>query len=535
MHLQDAQNDPVLMRAALAMGDNRIPEAEALLRTHLRQRPTDVAALRMLAEVGARLSRDDDSVAILERCLQLAPGFRAARQQYALMLNRAARPAEALKQVELLLRSDPQQPAYRNLKAVILCHIGDYEPAIGIYTRLLDERPAQPKMWLSFGHALKTAGHTERAIAAYRRALEIEPGFGESAWSLANLKTFRFEDAEVEQMRVQLAREDLPARERHHFEFALGKALEDRKAYGESFGHYLEGNRLRRATVSYDSRENHERAQRAKRLQTAGFFREREGWGEPSPAPIFVLGMPRSGSTLIEQILSSHSQVEGTMELPEISSLARGLRRMAESPRDGYMGVLAEQDAEALRAIGSDYLRRTRVHRHTDAPRFIDKMPTNFQHVGLIHLALPNAKIIDARRNPLACCLSIFKQHFARGQNYGYDLAELGRYYRDYVELMAHYDAVLPGRIHRVHYESMVDDTEAEVRRLLDFCGLPFEEGCLRFYENERAVRTASSEQVRKPIYREGKDHFRHYARWLGPLEHALGEVLERYPDVPAF
>jgi tetratricopeptide (TPR) repeat protein len=534
-HLQDAAGDPALMRAALAMGDNRVPEAESLLRAHLERRPTDIAALRMLAELGARLGRDDDAVAILEHCLHLAPRFRAARQQYALMLNRAARPAEALAQVELLLRSDAGNPAYRNLKAVILCHVGDYEPAIAIYEVLLAERPAQPKMWLSFGHALKTAGWTARAIDAYRRALALEPGFGEAAWSLANLKTFRFDEVEVEAMRVQLARTDLQVAERSQFEFALGKALEDREAYEESFAHYLEGNRLRRASVTYDAGENRQRVQRARKLLTPEFFREREGWGEAADGPIFVLGMPRSGSTLVEQILSSHSQVEGTMELPEINSLARGLRRMAQSPRDGYLGVLAEQGAEELRALGRAYLERTRVHRRSGAPLFIDKMPNNYQHIGLIRLALPRARIVDARRHPLACCLSIFKQHFARGQNFSYRLNELGACYRDYVELMAHYDSVLPGTVHRVHYETMVDDTEAEVRRLLGFCGLPFEPGCLRFYENERAVRTASSEQVRRPIYREGKDHFRHYADWLGPLQDALGDVLGAYPGVPAF
>jgi tetratricopeptide (TPR) repeat protein len=534
MHLQDAVNDPVLMRAALAMGENRIPEAETLLRGRLRQFPNDVAALRMMAELAARLARDDDSVALLEHCLHLAPGFRAARQQYALMLNRAARPAEALVQVEQLLRTDPASPAYRNLKAVILCHVGEYEPAIVLYEALLVERP-HSRMWLSFGHTLKTAGHTERAIAAYRHALELEPGCGDASWSLANLKTFRFEDAEVEAMRRQLARADLPAEDRYQFEFALAKALEDRAEYAESFAHYLEGNRQRRATVSYSADENHERIQRAKRILTAEFFREREGWGDPTQGPIFVLGMPRAGSTLIEQILSSHSQVEGTMELPEMNSLARGLRRMAESPREGYVSILGEQDPEALRALGRSYLERTRVHRRTGAPFFIDKMPNNYQHIGLIRLALPNARIVDARRHPLACCLSVFKQLFARGQNFSYDLHELGRYYRDYVDSMAHYDAVLPGLVHRVHSENMVDDTEAEVRRLLEFCGLPFEEGCLRFHENTRAVRTASSEQVRKPIYREGKDHFRHYAQWLGPLEDALGDVLLSYPGVPAF
>ena len=536
-HIREAASDPTLMRAALAMGDNRIPEAEGMLRGHLGQKPNDVAALRMLAEIAARLARDEDAVRLLARCVELAPGFIAARQQYALMLNRAEKPAEALAQVEQLLARDPRRPAFRNLKAVILCHVGDYEQAIAIYSRLLEELPAQPKMWLSFGHALKTAGHQERAIAAYRRALELDPAFGEACWSLANLKTFRFDDAEVEAMRVQLARgEELPPQERLQFEFALGKALEDREDYAGSFAHYLQGNALRRATVHYHADDTSTRVRRAKQLLDADFFRTRQDSGAAGADPIFVLGLPRAGSTLIEQILSSHSKVEGTMELPEIISLTRGLRKLAEDPRSsGYLEVLAGQDADELRELGERYLQRTRIHRKTDAPFFIDKMPNNFQHIGLIHLALPNAKIIDARRHPLACCLSAFKQHFARGQNFSYDLGELGRFYRDYVELMAHYDAVLPGRIHRVFYERMVDDTEAEVRRLLEHCQLPFEEGCLRFYENERAVRTASSEQVRKPIYREGKDHFRHYQPWLAPLEDALGEVLSRYPGVPAF
>jgi len=536
MHVREADHDPSLMRAALAMNENRIPEAEALLRAHLASKPNDVAALRMLAEVAARIARDGDAVRLLARCLELAPGFVAARQQYALMLNRAEKPAEALAQVEHLLKIAPRNPSFRNLKAVVLCHVGDYEQAIGIYEGLLAEVPAQPKLWLSFGHALKTAGHSERAIAAYRRALEIEPGFGEACWSLANLKTFRFEDSEVESMHAQLAREDLPAAERHQFEFALGKALEDRGEYAESFAHYLEGNTLRRATVAYHADDTSTRVRRARKLLDVEFFRQREGYGAQAADPIFVLGLPRAGSTLIEQILSSHSQVEGTMELPEIISLTRGLRKLAEDPRSsGYLDVLAGQDEAELRELGERYLQRTRIHRKTDAPFFIDKMPDTFQHIGLIHLEFPNAHIIEARRHPLACCLSAFKQHFARGQNFSYDLGELGRYYRDYVELLAHYDAVLPGRIHRVFYESMVDDTEAEVRKLLEYCGLPFEEGCLRFHENTRAVRTASSEQVRKPIYREGKDHFRHYAEHLGPLEDALGDVLTMYPEVPAF
>ena len=535
-HIKFSNRDPALLEAASALSENRIPEAEALLREHLKKAPTDVAAIRMLAEVAARLARDDDAVHLLARCLELAPGFHAARQNYALVLNRAEKPTEALVQIDMLLAIDAANPGYRNLKAVILCRIGDYEPAIAIYAGLLREYPNHAKIWLSNGHALKTAGHQEKAIQAYRRSIGLEPGFGEAYWSLANLKTFRFSEEEVAQMRHQLSRPELEANHRHHFEFALGKALEDNSDYAESFQHYLEGNTLRRATVLYSADENSARTLRAKHVFSNEFFRERAHFGAAAADPIFIVGLPRSGSTLIEQILSSHSAVEGTMELPEIISMTRALRQQTESPQSiTYHEVLATQNAQELRELGERYLERTRVHRKLGAPFFIDKMPNNFAHIGLIHLALPNAKIIDARRHPLACCFSGFKQHFARGQNFTYSLEDIGRYYRDYVELMAHFDQVLPGRIHRIIYEAMVDDTEAEVRRLLDYCGLPFEEQCLRFFENSRPVRTASSEQVRQPIYREGIDHWRHYEQWLGPLKTALGPVLDAYPAPPAF
>ncbi|MFA6986098.1 MAG: sulfotransferase [Arenimonas sp.] len=534
-HIKYSNRDPALLEAAVALTENRIPEAEALLRAHLKKAPTDVAAIRMLAEVAARLARDDDAVNLLARCLELAPSFHAARQNYALVLNRAERPAEALAQVNLLLAMDPGNPGYRNLKAVILCHVSDYEPAIEIYAELLREYPNHAKIWLSNGHALKTAGHQDRSIEAYRRSIALDPGFGEAYWSLANLKTFRFSDEEVAQMRRQLERTDLQPQHRHHFEFALGKALEDRADYAESFQHYLEGNTLRRATVAYSAADNSARMRRAKTIFTREFFQQRAHFGASAADPIFIVGLPRAGSTLIEQILSSHSAVEGTMELPEIISMTRALRQLAESPQSTtYHDVLAIQTEQDLRELGERYLERTRIHRKQGAPFFIDKMPNNFAHLGLIHLALPNARIIDARRHPLACGFSGFKQHFARGQNFTYSLDDIGRYYRDYVELMAHFDQVLPGRVHRVIYESMVEDTETEVRRLLDYCGLPFEEQCLRFFENERPVRTASSEQVRQPIYREGIDHWRNYEPWLGPLKAALGPVLESYPAVPA-
>jgi tetratricopeptide (TPR) repeat protein len=533
-HVRYSTRDPRLLAAAVALVENRIPEAEARLREHLKQAPTDVAAIRMFAEVAARLGRNEDALHLLERCLELAPGFHEARRNYALLLHRANRPEHALAELARLLAADPDDTGSRNLKAAVLCRTGDYEQAIGIYAALLEQHPDQPKLWVSQGHALKTAGHTERAIAAYRRSLELEPSFGEVWWSLANLKTFRFGVDELATMRAQLARADLADDDRLHLEFAVGKALEDAGDYEPSFRHYARGNAIRRAQVHYSADDTSARVRYIREHYTREFFAARAGAGSPAPDPIFVVGLPRAGSTLIEQILSSHSRVEGTMELPEVTSIARLLRMQGDADEAmPYHGALAALDADALRALGERYLAHTRIQRKTAAPLFIDKMPNNFMHLGLIQLMLPNAKIIDARRHPLACGFSAFKQHFARGQGFSYDLGDIGRYYRDYVALMAHFDAVLPGRVHRVVYERMVEDTEGEVRRLLDYCGLPFEATCLRFFENTRPVRTASSEQVRQPIYREGVDHWRHYAAWLGPLASALGPVLESYPGVP--
>ncbi len=534
-HIRHSTRDPQLLAAASALHDNRVPEAEALLRQHLKQAPTDVAAIRMLAEVAARVGRDEDAEHLLARCLELAPSFHAARQNYALVLFRSNKPAEAMAEIDALLAIDAANPGYRNLKAVILSRIGDYEPAIAIYSAILREYPNNPKLWLSYGHALKTAGHADRSIAAYRKSIALDPAFGEAYWSLANLKTFCFNDDDLAAMRLQLARSDLDAASRCEFEFAVGKALEDAADYAGSFQHYLQGNQLRRVTLLYDADDTSLRVGRSKACFTSAFFAQRKDSGADARDPIFIVGLPRAGSTLIEQILSSHSEVEGTMELPEIISMTRDLRQQSDAPQaTGYLDVLAAMDAQGLRRLGEHYIERTRIQRKTAAPYFIDKMPNNFIHLGLIHLVLPNARIIDARRHPLACCFSGFKQHFARGQSFTYSLDDIGRYYCDYVALMAHFDDVLPGRVHRVSYESMVADTETEVRRLLDYCGLPFEEQCLRFFENERPVRTASSEQVRKPIYREGIDHWRHYEPWLGPLKAALGPVLDAYPAMPA-
>ena len=535
-HLRYSTRDPQLLAAANALHEQRIPEAEALLREHLKRAPTDVAAIRMLAEVAMRLGRNEDAETLLARCLELSPSFHAARQNYALALHRSNKPAEALTQIDQLLAHEPDNPGYRNLKAVVLCRIGDYEPAIALYQQILKVYPKHPRIWMSYGHALKTAGHQDRAIEAYRRSLQLEPGSGEVWWSLANLKTFRFSGDDRAVMQRELAKPDLVSEHRQHLEFALGKALEDEGEYEASFAHYRQGNDLRGAGLAYSAKDTSSRVARIKRGYTHEFFEQRRGCGAVAPDPIFIVGLPRAGSTLLEQILSSHSAVEGTMELPEITSITRELRGQASAGQAmPYHDVLEGMGADELRALGERYLQHTRIQRKTDAPFFIDKMPNNFLHIGLIQLMLPNAKIVDARRHPLACCFSGYKQHFARGQSFTYGLDDIGRYYADYVELMAHFDQVLPGRVHRVFYEDMVDDTETQVRRLLDYCGLPFEDGCLRFFENKRAVRTASSEQVRKPIYREGVDHWRNYDPWLGPLKRALGPVLDSYPAVPEF
>ena len=533
-HIKASTRDPRLLDAANAMVANDIPRAQALLRAHLKAVPTDVPAIRMFAEVAMRVGRVVEAQNLLERCLELAPGFEAARHNYAVLLHRQNQSAAALTEIERLLERSPRNPGYRNLLAVILGRVGEYARSSALYRELLDEYPANAKVWMSYGHVLKTEGRTEDCIEAYRETIAREPSLGEAWWSLANMKTFRFSEADIDTMRAQLARDDLPDTDRLHFEFAMGKALEDASEWEGSFRHYAHANALHHATVDYDPALNAGRIERFRKDFSAEFFKSRAGQGCESPAPIFVVGMPRSGSTLVEQILSSHSQVEGTTELPEIISMARALRERSEGDdTEGYIPVLAAMDPAQLRALGGEYLERCRIHRKTAAPFFIDKMPNNFLHAGLIHLMLPNARIIDTRRHPMACCFSNFKQHYARGQNFSYSLEDMGRYYRDYVQLMAHFDAVLPGRIHRVIYEQVVADTETEVRRLLEYCGLPFEESCLRFFENDRPVRTASSEQVRRPIYSEGVDQWRHYEPWLGPLEQVLGPTLACYPEPP--
>ncbi len=514
---------PRLVEAAVALNANRLDIAERLLKPHLKEDPFDVAAIRMLAELAARIGRWKDSENLLRRAVELAPGWSAAKANLALVLGRSGKPVEALALLDELFAAEPDHVGHWNLKAATLGRLGDFEGAIDLYKGVLERVPKQPKVWMSYGHMLKTIGRQAEGIAAYRKAIAIKPTLGEAWWSLANLKTVQLDEADIAAMQAALQSPGLKDEDRFHLDFALGKAMHDARRTDEAFGHYSRGNALRLELNPYKASETTRKVDRCIAAFTAEAFAERTG-GCEAPDPIFIVGMPRAGSTLIEQILSSHSLVEGTSELPDIPTLAR---------RDGYPRRVLKLTAEERRQRGEEYLKRTGVQRRTDRPFFIDKLPNNWLYVPYIRLILPNAKIIDARRHPLGCCFSNFRQHFARGQDFTYDLEDVGRYYADYVRLMAHVDALLPGRVHRVIYERMVDDTEAEVRALLDYCGLAFEPACLAFYETDRAVRTASSEQVRRPIYRDATDEWRRYERYLGPLKAALCEVVDAYPNAP--
>jgi predicted Zn-dependent protease len=531
-----AAQDPRLVQAQAAMRGGRFLAAEGLLRQQLGEDPTDVVAIRMLAEAALQLGQASDAGSLLERCLELAPNYLLARYQYAIALHRQGRHTDASREIDRALASEPRNPGFRNLQAVLLGRVGEFDRANEVYADLLAEHPQQPRTWMNFGHSLTAAGRQADGIAAYRKSIGIRPDLGEAWWSLANLKTFRFEAGEIDRMRQQLERRDLSDDDRLHFEFALARALEDAGDAAGSFSHYQTANRLRRTTIRYDASEVTAHVRRSKALLTSQFFAGRAGCGSPAPDPIFIVGLPRAGSTLLEQILSSHSAVEGTTELPDVIAIVRDLvARSGRPDASGYLEIVAGLAPAELRALGERYLASTRMQRRMGTPMFIDKMPNNFVHVGLMHLILPNARIVDARRHPLACGLSNFKQHFASGQHFTYDLEDIGKYYRDYVELMAHFDAVLPGRVHRVYYERLVEDTETEVRRLLAYCGLPFEESCLRSHATDRAVRTASSEQVRQPIYVDGLHHWRRFEDWLEPLKKVLGPVLDAYPGVPSF
>jgi tetratricopeptide (TPR) repeat protein len=510
---------------------SRLDEAESLVQRHLKKNPDDVVALRVLAAVA--VDREDYITAerLLGRCLELAPGYRAARFDLARACFSQQKAEPILPLIERLLLTRPDDLLARSLLASAKSLLGHNDEALAILTTLVAENPDNERVHLAYGHALRFAGRFADAVAAYRHSAALRPEFGEAYFSLSNLKTFRFTQEDIDAMLAQVARESLGHEDRLQFEFALGKALEDDADYARSFEHYSRGNALRRAQAIYSSEGNTKLANRTITLFRREFLDARRDFGSPAPDPIFIVGMPRAGSTLIEQILASHSQVEGTRELPDISGFALELGILSQQGQPpAYPQSLARLSRRELTALGERYLEQTRPHRLRGTSHFIDKMPSNFFHVGLIQLILPNARIIDARRSPLGCCFSNFKQHFQAGVWFSYDLEDVGRYYRDYVRLMAHFDAVMPGRVHRVYYENVVADLEGEVRKLLDYCGLPFEEQCLRFHETRRVVQTASSEQVRRPLFADGVDQWRNFDPWLGKLKAVLGELVDEYP-----
>jgi tetratricopeptide (TPR) repeat protein len=529
-HVATLKSLPAEVVTATALfSDGDLSAAEELIRPFLIRNGHHVEAMRLLARIGIQRDVLDDAQLLLEGVLEIAPDYRAARFDYAQVLVARHMHEAAQQQVTRLLAADPADRNYRTLYATTCVGLGQHERAIELYRALLPGAMQPADLHLSIAHSLKTLGRTAEAIQEYREAARTRAGYGDAYWSLANLKTYRFEDTELDAMRAAEAAPSVPLPDRYHLCFALGKALEDRQEYAESFVYYERGNSLKRAASRYQPQVLEQNTRLQVEVCTPQLFARHRGSGVPDDAPIFIVGLPRSGSTLIEQILASHSQVEGTQELADIPRIVVDLQGRDWNPSEPrYPGVLAQLDAQELRRLGEKYLKDTRAYR-TGKARFIDKMPNNFRHVGLIQLILPNARIIDARREPMACCFGNLKQLFAHGQEFAYSIEDIARYYRTYLELMRHWDAVLPARVLRIQHEDLVDDLEGNVRRLLEYCELDFESACLDFHKTERSVRTASSEQVRQPIYREGLDQWRHYEPWLGPLREALGDALTRY------
>lgn len=524
---------PGMVRAAQAIAGGRLAEAEPILRARLADNPGDAAALRMLAEVAMRTGDDAEGQRLLTAALAIAPGFTQARTALAQCLVRRHRYALAIAEYDRLIATRPEHWPWRAQRAAALARIGRYDDALAAYAALVDgpatnDAPA----WLAYGHVLKTVGRAGHAALAYRRALAIDRAFGDAWWSIANIKTAPFDDAELAEMRG-LAEGTLPARSRVNLTFALGKALEDRGEAAETFAAYAEANRLALAETPHDPAWLRRRVDDIVARVGQGDIPPRPTSPPSGPAPVFVVGLPRSGSTLIEQILASHPSIEGTSELPYMTQIGHRLEHRAL--REGIAPVeallaLGDGDAEAL---GKSYLALAAAHRASGRPLFIDKTPMNWLFVPLILKVLPRARVIDARRHPMACCFSNFRQHFAQGQSFTYSLTGLGQFYRDYLRSMDHVDRIAPGRVLRVIHEDLVTDAEAEVRRMLDYLGLPFDPACLSFHENRRAVRTPSAEQVRRPLDPAKSNEWRTYDPWLGELRAALGDALETWRASP--
>jgi tetratricopeptide (TPR) repeat protein len=515
---------PALLAVTELMHEGKLLKAEQICRHFLQNNKRHVDGMCMLAEIGIELKIYDDAEFLLASALELDPNHIHARSLYLNLLIRLGKYKVAAQQVEPLLIAQPDNLSFKIAKASALTGLGEIEQAISLFEQVVAENDQVPGFHLQLGHALKTKGEIEKAISSYQKAYQISPSYGDAFWSLANTKTYRFSDSEIAQMQTQQNNEDLALLDSIQLHFATGKAFEDRKDYDQAFKSYQKGNELQHAHNGFDITKFEQQVAEQIKYCTPELFKNRGNLGLNVPDPIFILGLPRAGSTLLEQILASHSQVDGTMELHNILGLASRLRGRSKSQNDEeaqYPKNLAEINPDYFKRFGQQFIDETQVYREK-APLFIDKMPNNFIHIGLIRLILPNAKIIDARRSPMACCFSGFKQLFAEGQDFSYNLEDIGRYYQAYLKIMAHWDAVLPGHVLTVNHEDVVDDLEKQVRRMLDFVGLEFEQSCVDFHKTKRNIKTPSSEQVRQPIYKSATEQWRYFEPYLGPLKKVL-------------
>jgi tetratricopeptide (TPR) repeat protein len=521
---------PPLIAVTDLISQGKLVKAEKLCKAFMVKNPRHIEGMRLLADIAVRLGVLEDAEFLLETAVEFSPTTAKPRIDYIQVLRKQQKYEAALSHAKVLVEQEPKNPLFQSVFAVESMQSGDYDTALRTFDSILKILPEEPATLTSRGNALKTQGKKEEAIDSYRRAIKKYPAHGEAYYSLANLKLFTFTDQEIAAMESQEQNPGVSHMARIYLDFALGKAFEDMGDYDKAFSYYERGNSFKRSQSRYISEDLTAEFKAQAEVFSQSFVQIHTDSGFDAPDPIFIVGLPRSGSTLLEQILASHSKVDGTMELPNILSLAQKLRRGDKmSGTSHYPSVLKTMDAESLRSFGEAYINDTKVHRG-QAPFFIDKMPNNFRHIGLINLILPNAKIIDARRHPMGCCFSAFKQLFHEGQEFSYSLNEVGTYYKDYVDLMDHWDEVLPGKVLRVQYEEVVADLETQVRRILDYCELDFEESCVSFYQTDRAVRTPSSEQVRQPIYKSGVEQWKNFEGNLDPLKQALGPVLKRYP-----
>ncbi|MBT8092842.1 MAG: sulfotransferase [Gammaproteobacteria bacterium] len=521
---------PELVTVTSLIQENRLYRAERLCREFLKKTPHHVEAMRLLANLGMKLYVYDDAEFLLESCVELRPDYWLARLDYVAVLHKRQKFEKALQQATYLRENYPGNDVFDLTYANQSVAVGDYDQALSIYDRVIAKNPDFSQAWLTRGHALKTVGRVDEGVESYRAAYRTRPDYGDAYWSLANLKTYRFGDDEIADMRRLIERPETATGDRFHLCFALGKALEDREQFEDSFSYYERGNKLRLSGLRYDPERLPLAMRRQIEICDEKLLREKAGFGSFYSDPIFIVGLPRAGSTLLEQILASHSEIDGTMELPNIIATAHRLNgRTLVSDEANYPKILHDLDDKHFKKLADAYINDTKIHRK-GAPKFIDKMPNNFMHVGLIHLMFPNAKIIDARRHPMACCFSGFKQLFADGQEFTYSLDDIASYYKNYVALMRHWDKVLPAKVHRVHYENVVADAENEVKKLLDFIGVPFEKSCLDFYKTDRSIRTPSSEQVRQPIYKSGLEQWRNFEPFLGALKTSLEDEIAAYP-----